>query len=264
MKRRILFFIIGLFILAGLLYAPFMRLYVKRMMTPLQRPLLAKPDTQTYTQGYRPQSPRFLHAVNTIYRAQKKEDKYPGYEIDIIRSPEGKLLVGHDQDDLPYAVTLADIFSVLKAPQNKTYWLDLKTPLTKTDMHYLRSLAKRFGLTKKNFMFETPAGDTAKLLKKCGLSILLQIPDGFDEDDNSAQERTRLNQLLADQLKKYQPQAVVGSFGKYKYLQAYFPNVRKAIYYSSTKRPSLKKTFLQEAFDKDPSVIIFMTDEYTF
>lgn len=263
MKKRVWLIAAGILILCGALYAPFMRIYVKHKMAPLTE-LLAQPDTQTYTEGYRPPSPRFLHAVNTVYRAQKKEDKYPGYEMDIIRSPQGELLVGHDASALPYAVTLADIFAALKAPQNKTYWLDLKTPLEKTDMHYLRSLAQRFGLTKEQFMFEAPAGETAQLLKQCGLSLLLQIPDGFDKDGQNAARRAQLNQLLADQLAQYKPQAVSASFGKYKYLQAYFPNVRKAIYYSSTKRPSLKKTFLQQAFDKDPSVIIFMTDEYTF
>lgn len=263
MKKRILFLLLGLFILAGLLYAPFMRFYVKRMMTPLQ-PLLAPAQEQAYTQGYRPPSPRFLHAVNTVYRARQKDAKYPGFEMDIIRSPQGGLLVGHDESALPYAVNLADIFASLNNPQNKTYWLDLKIPLNETDVKYLQSLALRFGIPKEQLMFETSAGETAQLLKEAGFSILLQLPDGFDKDDSSPQKRQRLNQLLADQLQQYQPQAVVGSFGKYKYLQAYFPNTRKAIYYSSTKRPSLKKTYLQEAFDKDPSVIIFMTDEYNF
>lgn len=263
MKKRVLFITAGLLVLLGALYAPFMRVYVTHKMAPLTE-LLTQPDTQTYTQGYRPQSPRFLHAVNTLYRAQKKENKYPGYEIDIIRNAQGNLVVGHDEKALPYAVTLADIFSVLKSPQNKTYWLDLKTPLTLKDLQYLRSLAQRFNIAKERFMFETPAGETAKLLKKYGLSILLQIPDSFDKDGHSTAKRTQLNQLLSSQLQEYQPQAVAASFGKYKYLQAYFPNVRKAIYYSSTKRPSLKKTFMQQAFDKDPSVIIFMTDEYTF
>lgn len=263
MKKKILFLTAGLLILLGVLYAPFMRLYVKHKMAPLTD-LLSSPDTRNYTDGYRPPSTRFLHAVNTVYRAKTKDDKYPGYEIDIIRNAQGNLVVGHDEDSIPYAVTLAEILSVLKAPQNKTYWLDLKTTLTQADLQYFRSLAQRFGLAKEHFMFETPAGETAKLLKKCGLPILLQIPDGFAEDNHSAAKRAQLNQLLAGQLKEYQPQAVAASFGKYKYLQAYFPNIRKAIYYSTTKRPSLKKTFLQQAFDKDPSVIIFMTDEYTF
>ena len=38
----------------------------------------------------------------------------------------------------------------------------------------------------------------------------------------------------------------------------------KAIYYSATVRPSLKKTFMKRQMATDPSVRIFMLDEYTF
>lgn len=262
MKKFTPFLWLAVLLAAGA-YAPFMRGYAARMTAPLPG-TLTPPQKEALTSGFQPPSARFLHKVNTRYRARKKDALYPGFEIDILRHPNGNLVVAHDETELPYAVALPDLLAVIKNPAEKTYWLDLKTPLTDEDLRYLQQVAQHFHISPERFMFEAAPGPTAERLKKYGFSLLLQIPDGFDEDGNDPFQRARLNAQLTESLQKYQPQAVAGSFGKYKYLQAYFPHTRKAIYYSSTKRPSLKKRYLAQEMQKDPTVVIFMLDEYNF
>ena len=224
-------------LLAASAYAPFMRGYAARMTAPLSGPL-TPPQQEALTSGFQPPSARFLHKVNTRYRARKKDALYPGFEIDILRHPNGSLVAAHDETELPYAVALPDLLAVIKHPAEKTYWLDLKTPLTDEDLRYLQQVAQHFHISPERFMFEAAPGPTAERLKKYGFSLLLQIPDGFDEDGNDPLQRAQLNAQLAESLQKYQPQAVAGSFGKYKYLQHQTPELKKALFGArNAKRP---------------------------
>ena len=93
---------------------------------------------------------------------------------------------------------------------------------------------------------------------------MLSVIDGFNEDDGNSEKRAQLNAQMEELVRRYQPFAIAGSLGKYPYLKAYFPNYNKAIYSSTTVRPSLKKKFLKEAMFKDPTVLVFMQDEYTW
>ena len=92
-------------------------------------------------------------------------------------------------------------------------------------------------------------------------SWMIQL-EGFEQDNGDFVQRTKLNAQALALWEKYQPVAVSASFGKYVHLQAYFPQMPKAIYYSATKRPSLKKTFMRQHMRRDNSVKIFMVDEY--
>lgn len=245
-------------------YAAFMYVYTESKFAPVR--LLADPLQNAPSSAWKSGSDLlFIHQVNTVRRARNKDARYNGYELDILPAEEGgELFVAHDAAALPAQVKLADIFAALKRPQDKTYWLDLKAELTPAQLDEILQTAKRFNIPQENLLFEAPAGPTAKMIQKKGLSLLLQIREGFDQDGKAPKRRAQLNrQILAD-WEEYRPAAVAASFGKYPFLRGYFPNMPKAVYYSATKRPSLKKTFMARRMQEDPSVKIFLIDEYTW
>ena len=258
--------VLSIFLLAAFFlgaYTAFIYVYTECKFAPL--PLLTEPSAAAPSAAWNaPDKQLFLHQVNTVRRAKKKETKYAGYELDLLPGQDGTLWVAHDESQLKRRVTLQDIFAALKNPQAKTWWLDLKTDLTSAELDEIINTAARFGIPKEHLFLETGPGPTAKLIKQKGLGLLLALTDGFDEDDNNPQKRRALNAKALKEWQEYQPHAVSASFGKYAYLRAYFPNMPKAIYYSATVRPSLKKTFMKRQMATDPSVRIFMLDEYTF
>ena len=152
----------------------------------------------------------------------------------------------------------------MRAPAEKYWWLDLKTDLTQTDIDYILHTAKAYHIPTDHLYWETQPGPTARLIKKNKLNLLLQLPEGFENDEQSAAKRNAINEAALKEWQEYKPAAVSASFGKYTYLKAYFPHLPKAIYYSATVRPSLKKTFMKRHMAEDHSVQIFMLDEYTF
>lgn len=203
-----------------------------------------------------------IHAVNSVRRAQAKDSRYDAMEIDI-SGINGHLLAAHDEQNARHAPSLEEIFAALSHPENKTFWLDVKTDLTQDDITELKKLAQKYHIHPRRLLFEVAPGPLAELLNSNGLLILLQLPAGFDEDGGDPQKRRTLNEHLEELLQRYHPFAVVASLGKYPYLRAYFPHYNKAIYSSTTVRPSLKKYFLTRAMFADPSVRVWMQDEYT-
>ena len=245
-------------------YAAFMYVYTESKFVPVR--LLADPLQNTPSSAWQPASGRlFIHQVNTVRRAKNKDARYNGYELDILPAEEGgELFVAHDAESLSAKVKLADIFSALKRPQDKTYWLDLKAELTPAQLDEILQTAERFNIPQDNLLFETPAGPMAKRLKQKGLSLVLQIREGFDQDGKDPKRRNEINRETLAEWEEYRPAAVSASFGKYPFLRGYFPNMPKAIYYSTTRRPSLKKAFMARRLREDPSVKIFLIDEYTW
>ncbi len=245
-------------ICAALLYSSAMYGYVWLQMRPIT-PLTAPSAVASLSS--RPQV-HMVHAVNSVARARAKDARYNGFEVDLNRV-NGQLRVAHDESEFKNAVSLCDIFSAVKDPSQKTWWIDLKTHLTQADIDRLKKAVQHFSINPRRMLFETTAGETPLLLKQNGFPVLLSVIDGFNEDGGNAEKRARLNAEMQELLRQYQPFAIAGSLGKYPYLKAYFPHYNKAIYSATTVRPSLKKKFLKEAMFKDPSVLIFMQDEYT-
>ena len=233
--------------------------YVRMKMQPMP-PLSSPSSLQSYDK--RP-AIHMIHAANSIRRAQAKENRYSGLEIDIFRAPDGNLTVAHDEHHLPHAIGLEELFSSLKHPETKTFWLDLKIELTQKDIDALKKLSAAYHIHPRRMLFEVAPGTTADLLIKNGFPILLPLPHEFYDDGGDVQKRQELNSQAEDLLIRYHPLAIVGSLGKYPYLQAYFPHYNKAIYSSTTVRPSLKKYFLTKAMFTNPSVLVWMQDEYT-
>lgn len=251
------------FLTALAAYAVMMYVYVENRFAPLA--LLTEPQKTTLPSVWKPAKQLlFLHQVNTPNRAKRKENRFDGYEVDILVSAEGEVLVGHDEKDLSKKITLSDIWSAMKNPADKFYWLDLKTELSDTQLDEIVGHAKTFGIRPENLFFESLPNDTAKKISKKGLILMLQLMNGFNEDENSITKRQAINLALQTQWQEYKPAAVTASFGKYAALKSYFPNAAKAIYYSATVRPTLKKTFMKKSMKADDSVKIFMLDEYTF
>lgn len=246
-------------ICVALLYSSAMYGYIWLKMRPIT-PLTAPSAVASLSS--RPQV-HMVHAVNSVERARAKDAHYNGFELDLNRV-NGKLRVAHDEKDFKNSVTLCDIFSAVKDPSQKTWWIDLKTDLNQKDIDHLKEAASHFNISPRRMLFETAAGQTPELLNKNGFPILLSVIDGFNEDDGNSEKRAQLNAQTEELVRRYQPFAIAGSLGKYPYLKAYFPNYNKAIYSSTTVRPSLKKKFLKEAMFKDPSVLVFMQDEYTW
>ena len=260
--RLVLALVLLALVLTGA-YTAFMYVYTEQKFTLPK--LLTEPSD--YTVGTPAKQILFLHQVNTPRRAKKKEDKYSGFELDLMAVPEKndkKIYVAHDEKQLKKHIKPDDIFSALRAPAEKYWWLDLKTDLTQTDIDYILHTAKSYHIPTDHLYWETQPGPTARLIKKNKLNLLLQLPEGFENDEQSSAKRNAINEAALKEWQEYKPAAVSASFGKYTYLKAYFPHLPKAIYYSATIRPSLKKTFMKRHMAEDHSVQIFMLDEYTF
>ena len=242
-------------------YVSFIYVYTDHMFTPptlLTTPNLSAPSS-AWTAGDKP----YIHKVNTPQRARNKNRSYGGFEVDIWVDG-GELLAAHDEQEASRKIKLTDIFDAIDNPQDKSWWFDLKQPLTKDTLSKILQTTQRYHIPDDNLLFETAPNEGAKLVKQANLGLLLPLPEGFEEDFGNTQTRAQLNAQVLALWQEYQPAAVSASFGKYVYLKAYFPQMPKAIYYSSTKRPSLKKFLMRKYLQKDPAVKIFMTDEYNW
>ncbi|MBR2082197.1 MAG: hypothetical protein IJ876_04205 [Elusimicrobiaceae bacterium] len=243
-------------------YAAFMYVYTDHMFAPVV--LMAKPDNAAPASVWTaPDTVRFIHRVNTPTRARAKDKTFDGFEVDVWQQ-NGQLLAAHDPAQALKNIPLAAIFAAVKEPAKKSWWLDLKQDLTPDTLQQILNTARDYQIPNENLLFETSEGPTARLIKNKNLGLLLTLPEGFETDGDEPQKRSELNARVLSLWKEYQPAAVAASFGKYAYLKAYFPNMPKAIYYSSTVRPSLKKPFMAAHMQQDPAVKIFMTDEYTY
>lgn len=242
-------------------YGAFMYVYTDHMFAPVT--LLAQPNPAAPALAWNGPARVFVHKVNTPKRAQRKENKFDGFEVDVWTAGN-EILAAHDEKQAAKKITLEAIFRAVKNPAAKMWWLDLKTNLTPQQLQDLVLTAQKYHIPKTNLLFEAAAGPTARLIKQNGLGLLLPIPDGFEQDNQNPARRNTLNKQALALWEEYQPVAAVASFGKYGHLKAYFPQMPKAIYYSSTRRPSLKKPLMKQHIQKDPSVKIFMLDEYTW
>ena len=242
-------------------YGAFMYVYTDSKFAPV--PLLQAPQTQAPHSDYTAPHVRFIHQVNTPARARRKDGKFGGFEVDVW-AQNNHFLAAHDAQEAARNIPLSAIFEAVKYPAQKVWWLDLKQELTAEQVDALVQLAGQFGIPKEHLLFEASAGPTAQLISQKKLHLLLQLPEGFEEDENDPQKRAELNAQALVLWQEYQPAAVSASFGKYGHLKAYFPNMPKAIYYSATVRPSLKKNLMSAKMKQDPSVLIFMVDEYTW
>lgn len=240
-------------------YVSFMYVYTDHMFAPVS--LISAPNPVASSQPWPAPSVAFIHKVNTPNRARQKDKKFGGFEVDIL-SQNGQLLAAHDALEAQRGVQAGDIFAAVKNPAQKVWWLDVKGELTAEEIDTLLQLTARYQIPPEHLLFEVSPGPTARRVKEKNLNLLLPLPDGFDQDQNNPATRA---QLLANTLtlwEEYQPAALSASFGKYAYLRAYLPNLPKAIYYSATQRPSIKKFFMRRHMAQDPSVKIFMTEEY--
>ncbi len=242
----------------ALLYSTAMYGYVWMQMRPLAP---QAPVSALQSAANRPQV-HMIHAVNSVRRARAKDASFDGMEIDLHRK-DSQLVAAHDPSDFQHAPQLGEIFAALAHPETKTFWLDIKTELTQADLDQLKETARQYHIHPRRMLFEAKAGPTADLVTANGFPLLLQIPGDFLEDEGNPQLRAQHNAGLEELLRRYQPFAIAASLGKYKTLQTYFPHYNKAIYSSTTKRPSLKKYFMTRLMQEDPSVRVWMQDEYT-
>ena len=242
-------------------YVSFMYVYTDHMFAPIVP--LDRPHEITDMKPWPATITPFIHKINTPQRARQKDKKFNGFEVDVLPL-EGKLLAAHDLQEAKRDIRLADIFAAVAHPQSKVWWIDIKGELSDDHLNEILLLATHYNIPKEHLFFEASPSPTAKRIQQKGLNLLLTLPDFFDQDLNKPAIRATLNAKVLALWKEYQPHALAASFGKYAYLQTYFPNMPKAIYYSATQRPSIKKPFMRQHMDKDSSVKIFMTDEYTW
>lgn len=256
-------------VLAGILlfaalagaYIAFMFVYTENMFAPVT--LLAAPQTQApHTPGPEKYT-RFIHKVNTPTRARQKDKRFEGFEVDIWMK-EGQVVVAHDAAEAQREQPLTAIFEAVAQPAQKMWWLDLKQEISPEQLDNLLRITEQYQIATDHLLFEAVPGPTAQLIQTRGLNLLLQLPEGFNEDRGDASIRRQINEQALALWEQYKPMAVSASFGKYAYLREYFPNVPKAIYYSATVRPSIKKPLMAVRMQKDPSVKAFMTEEYTW
>jgi len=226
-----------------------------------QPKLLAEPCTEeTGKELYQPQDPMFIHKANYPDRIRKKEIKYNGFEFDLSKR-DGRLYVAHNTEEISRNISLSDLLSAVSTPEKHNYWLDMKTVLDDKDIREIKNTVGKYGIPRSHFFFEPASDDNALALKKEGFSIVFPI-FGFGRGEQTPEKTKVLIAQTEEKLKKIRPNAIATVIGQYPYLALYFPHYDKAVYYNTTKRPSLKKFFLKRFMKKDPKVSIFMTDEY--
>ena len=165
-----------------------MYVYTEWKFLPVE--LLQEPSTQApHSEWKATDDLLYIHKVNTPRRAENKDESYDGYELDIQTDSQGNLAIAHDEDDLADGIKLADIFSSVDNPSEKSYWLDLKTELTEKQLDQIVLTAQAFGIPKEHLLLERVPGPTAKLINKKGLGLLLQVPEDFDKDGGNPQKR---------------------------------------------------------------------------
>lgn len=255
---RIILSLCTLAIALAVAYSAFMFVYTDYKFAPIS--FLIAPNRTDLASTWETPQLDFIHQINTPARAQKKAIKYDGLEIDVWLQ-DGQLLAAHDSLQAQAHIPLEAIFAAVKDPAQKFWWLDIKSDLTSKEIETIVQLANRYQIPLDHLLFEA-TGNTALAITQKQLPLLLPLPEGFDQDNNDPTIRTKLNADALALWEKYHPTAISASFGKYAYLQTYFPNVPKAIYYSATKRPSIKKNFMRRHMRRDKSVKIFMVDEY--
>lgn len=239
--------------------------FIARSNTVAPSAVTAPSAAQTPKNAYLPNDFLFLHQVNSPKRIAHEENSYNNFEIDIYPDPSGtpQLYAAHDDKDISAKdILLGDLFAALNSPARYDYWLDIKAPLSQEHMDYVKTLAAQYGILPNRIIFEPSDDDTAVLARQNGFNILLFTP-GFKED-LSAQDLAALIKKTEDRIARLQPMALSGGISSYPMFKTYFPNYRKAIYYTTTKRPSLKKYFLKRFMKRDPQVAIFLIDEYSF
>ncbi|MGB2579634.1 hypothetical protein AAIR98_001553 [Elusimicrobium simillimum] len=264
MKKMLLFAVAGALILVVgfFVFSTVMFVYVENKFKPIT-PIGTIYNTATYPDK-RFDTVLMVHQVNSPRRAAFKEKTFNGFELDIITDGNGKVSVAHDDRQLKHDYKLEDIFAAMQEPQTHLFWFDVKNELTQQDIDAILAAAAKFNIPKSNMLFERTGGETLTLLNKNGLLTMYQIIDSFDKDGGDPARREEINAEMQAEIEKYKPFAIVASLGKYPYLRTYFPNMKKAIHYSTTKRPSIKKILIERKMLKDPKAEFFMVDEYTY
>lgn len=225
-------------------------------------PAITTPSAvQTAQNAYLPNDFLFLHQVNTPKRLVRKERKFNNFEIDLYPAQQSEqLYAAHDDEAIKSDILLEDLFSSLKTPARYNYWLDIKAPISQANIDYVKTVAAKYNINPQRLIFEPSDDATALLLRQNGFNILLFTP-GFKEN-LPADKLAALIKKTEERINTLQPIAISGGISSYHMFKTYFPNYRKAIYYTTTKRPSLKKVFLIRFMKNDPQVAIFLTDEY--
>lgn len=245
----------ALYALGAYLYT----LHNLRPVTPLTEPSQTAPAS-----SWRPDDISFVHQTNSRERLLKKSKKYNGFEIDTYTLPEEEtVFVAHDPGQLKYKMTINTAFAIPQDAQNTYWWIDMKTLLTQSQIEQILRAARRFGIPQDHLIFEPRMNheDQALLLKKNGLNVILQITGFYKENLDARQTASKVAEIQR-QIDLIKPLAISSGMGNYPYLKAYFPRYPKAVCYNTTKRPSLKKRFMKRQMQKDPSVIMLLTDEY--
>ena len=231
-----------------------------RPVSPVVTPSLTKSPTI-----WKPEVFSFIHQTNERQRMLTKSRRYQGFEIDTYTEPgKREIRVAHDPRQFKNQMTLQAAFAIPKDPKHSYYWIDMKSPLTQEQIDDVKNIARMSGVPLENLIFEPPASEDehAKLLVQNGLNVILFIT-GF-EKNMTPQQTADLVAKTQQRIDEIKPLAISSGMGIYPYLKAYFPNYYKAICYNTTKRPSLKKFFMRRQMRKDPTVIMFLNDEYNW
>jgi hypothetical protein len=202
----------------------------------------------------------FLHYVNTPERARAKERDFGGFEIDL-SVENGQVIASHDSGQADRLVSWESILEVMVAPASKLYWFDAKDNMTEAQVASVLATADKFGIAHNQLFFETRKPETIAALQAYKLNLIYPI-FGFDDDGGSATKREEMSQAIVDAIEQYQPYAIVANAKRYPWVQAYFPNVKKALYYSNIIRPSFYKLFMVKRLMQEQSVDMILIDEY--
>lgn len=167
--KKLCYCLLGLIGLA-VIYSAATFIYVKIQMRPLPQPLA--PQSEIASLATRPQV-HLVHAVNSVRRAQAKDQDFEGFEVDLNRV-NGRLMLAHDEEHFDRAIPLSALFEAVANPEGKTYWIDLKTDLTPQDIDELKALAAQFNVSPRRMLFETDGGGNGGFVKRRGLPHFAQ------------------------------------------------------------------------------------------
>jgi hypothetical protein len=196
----------------------------------------------------------FLFRVNSLFRLHTNIGDYDGYEMDVFFK-EGKLLIGHDPDDLT-GLSFEDMLDQFPSRQQANFWLDLKNLETTNQAaisEYLEQLILRRKL-RDRLILESKNVSVLSRMRGKGFYTSYYLPFSKRRlpGEDAAIE-------LAKTLRQY-PVDAVSCFGELlPFMEHHFPNVPFLMWWSPPLHSLFYTGWIDERLMRKPQVKVLLT-----
>lgn len=181
----------------------------------------------------------WLHRCNTVQKAREARYKYPGIELDIhFNLDAGDYFVKHDFET-PDTLLLSKYLGSIPDYSEYQYWLDFKNLSTSNQfaaLLRLKQLTDSLGIERSRFIVE---GNAISLsgFKASGYYTSYYIPYFIPELLTAEMEKEMAFQIR-EKITNWPTDAISGYYEQLRFMQSYFPEQRKLIWYLQSGVPT--------------------------